>query len=456
MESLDDGRPLALEQTYVVYKRRWYIVFVIFFISFSNAAVWITFAPVADKTAEYYDTSLTEVNWFSLVFPIAAIPFSPVSSWLLDTWGLRTGIISSALVNLLGCLLRYAGCLHFFSPSARYGVALTGQLIAACAQPVCLICPAKVASVWFHDSQRAVANMMASMANPLGVLIGNALAPAVVHSAGDIPNLLLVMTAPAALGFILSVAGVCSSQPPTPPTSSAEEATYPFIQGLKKCMRDPQLWLLALVFGLGVGMFTGLSSLLEQILCAWGFTDVFAGTCGALVIGAGVLGAAIVGAVADKTKRFEESAKICYSFAAIALIFFTMVFTHSGWPALVAISMAMFGLFGFALYPICLELGVECTFPVAEATSSGILVISGQLLSIVLILAMQGLAPQMNPSSSDICGGQVPQNYKVPMYCVSCFAVLGALVFTVCFRCPYKRLQVEKKNLEENINSPVS
>ena len=36
-----------------------------------------------------------------------------------------------------------------------------------------------------------------------------------------------------------------------------------------------------------------------------------------------------------------------------------------------------FGFFGFALYPIALELGVECTFPVAEATSAGLLVISG-------------------------------------------------------------------------------
>lgn len=35
------------------------------------------------------------------------------------------------------------------------------------------------------------------------------------------------------------------------------------------------------------------------------------------------------------------------------------------------------GMFGFSLYPACMETAVECTYPVAEATSSGLLFISG-------------------------------------------------------------------------------
>ena len=47
---------------------------------------------------------------------------------------------------------------------------------------------------------------------------------------------------------------------------------------------------------------------------------------------------------------------------------------------LVILSVSLFGLFGFSLYPICLELAVECTYPVAEATSSGFLIMSGLVL----------------------------------------------------------------------------
>ncbi len=47
---------------------------------------------------------------------------------------------------------------------------------------------------------------------------------------------------------------------------------------------------------------------------------------------------------------------------------------------LIAVSVSLFGFFGFALYPICLELSVECAFPVAEGTTAGFLLISGYVL----------------------------------------------------------------------------
>lgn len=43
----------------------------------------------------------------------------------------------------------------------------------------------------------------------------------------------------------------------------------------------------------------------------------------------------------------------------------------------IATTVGLFGFFGFAIYPISLELSVEITYPVAEATSSGMMVISG-------------------------------------------------------------------------------
>ncbi len=38
-----------------------------------------------------------------------------------------------------------------------------------------------------------------------------------------------------------------------------------------------------------------------------------------------------------------------------------------------AFSVAVFGFFAFPLVPACMELGVEITYPVSEATSSGLL-----------------------------------------------------------------------------------
>lgn len=38
---------------------------------------------------------------------------------------------------------------------------------------------------------------------------------------------------------------------------------------------------------------------------------------------------------------------------------------------------ALFGLFGFATFPVAMELSVECSYPVGEATSAGLVFISG-------------------------------------------------------------------------------
>jgi len=49
---------------------------------------------------------------------------------------------------------------------------------------------------------------------------------------------------------------------------------------------------------------------------------------------------------------------------------------------ILALLCAVSGLFGLALYPVCLELSVECSFPVGEGTAAGFLVLSGFVMSL--------------------------------------------------------------------------
>ena len=51
---------------------------------------------------------------------------------------------------------------------------------------------------------------------------------------------------------------------------------------------------------------------------------------GALLIGAGLIGAAVASAFVDKTRRFEETAKFCFSLAAVMAVIFAIVSTLSG------------------------------------------------------------------------------------------------------------------------------
>lgn len=87
---------------------------------------------------------------------------------------------------------------------------------------------------------------------------------------------LAIQSIPAFLAVIMATFGICSSNPPTPPSSSAETPSEPFIIGVKKLAKNKMYWLLALAIGGGIGLFSVLTTLLSQILCPWGYTDVSA------------------------------------------------------------------------------------------------------------------------------------------------------------------------------------
>ncbi len=54
--------------------------------------IWLSYSPIADYTGTFYDIGATKVNWLSLVYPIATIPFGFVAIWILDEFGIRQGV----------------------------------------------------------------------------------------------------------------------------------------------------------------------------------------------------------------------------------------------------------------------------------------------------------------------------------------------------------------------------
>lgn len=67
--------------------------------------LWLTFAPVADQSAQYLAVTLEKINWLSLIYMVISIPIAFVSSWMLDTFGLRImvqsefGVVNSTALS---------------------------------------------------------------------------------------------------------------------------------------------------------------------------------------------------------------------------------------------------------------------------------------------------------------------------------------------------------------------
>uniref|UniRef100_A0A1A8CW98 Major facilitator superfamily domain containing 7 n=1 Tax=Nothobranchius kadleci TaxID=1051664 RepID=A0A1A8CW98_NOTKA len=434
---------LGSQLSFKVYKRRWFVLLVLCLLNCSNATIWLTFAPVANQSAQYLQVSLEDINWLSVVFMVVAIPLSFLTTWMLDTLGLRPTLILGSWLNMLGALLRFLGASRFDGSHQKFLVVMLGQTFGAIAQPLIIFTPTKLAALWFPEDQRATANMFSSMSNPLGILLANLISPAVAKTSAQIPTLMVWYTVPAFVVCFLASAGIWSNKPPTPPSASAETSgSEPFIKGIKLLLRNKAYLILLVCFGSGIAVFTCFTTLLEQILCVQGYNNDFAGLCGALFIGVGVFGSAVFGFYVDKSKKFMEVIKINISMTALCCITFSVVCLLPQQKVAIAVVCALFGLFGFSIYPVAMELSVECSYPVGEATSAGLIFVSGQIQSVVYIVILQALTKQLADSPLSTCG-DVIYSWKIPMMVMAGLCTVFTSLFVMFFNTRYRRLDAE-------------
>ena len=61
-----------------------------------------------------------------------------------------------------------------------------------------------------------------------------------------------------------------------------------------------------------------------------------------------------------------------------------------------------FGILGFGVYPLGLELSVEASYPVDEAAGTALIFLSGQVQGGILVLFAQILAQDLNEEAQEI------------------------------------------------------
>ena len=155
-----------------------------------------------------------------------------------------------------------------------------------------------------------------------------------------------------------------------------------------------------IAIGGAVGFFNCFATQLQQFMGSRGYSDEFSGLCGSMLLGTGFIGrhfqicpisylscqsvhnfvgSIVTGIIVQKTGKMEEVAKVFYGIACLGGIAVTQFLRKSDSEVGIAISCAMFGIFGFGMYPIGLELSVENTYPVDEAAGTALIFLSGQI-----------------------------------------------------------------------------
>ncbi|HOU14816.1 MAG TPA: MFS transporter [Anaerolineae bacterium] len=360
-----------------VYVYRWIILAVFMFVNLTIQMLWISYAPITGPAAQFYNVTDLQIGLFAMTFMIAFIPLSIPVSWVIDTYGFRIAVsVGVALMGIFGLLRGLAG--------ANYALALWSTIGIAVAQPFLLNAWTKMPANWFAIEERATVVGLVTLANLIGTALGMVLTPILVEQM-DIPAVQLIYGGLAAFSAVLFVV-FARETPPTPPCPPGMETRALMLDGLKHALRVKPFWLYLLVSFIGMGIFNGITTWVENIVRPRGFTPTDAGTLGALMLVGGILGAVVIPPFSDRQHKRRRYLLLGIALALPGLIGLT--FATSFW--LLILSAFSLGFFLVSTSPIGMQYAAEITYPTPEGTSNGLIQLFGQA-SVVFVYVMEAL-----------------------------------------------------------------
>jgi len=233
----------------------------------------------------------------------------------------------------------------------------------AIAQPFLLNAFTKLASNWFPENEEALASGLLTMSMFIGFTI--------------VMILCLVLV---------------KDKPKLPPNPIAAEKKVTMTIGLKALFRNRDFLLLLGIFFIGVGAFNAILTKIDYIFKNRPLdidSALAPGIVGGLIVIGGLCGAVILSALSDKYHK----RRIFLIMAAGMAVPLSLFLQYISSIVLLGLCGFVFGFFLISAMPVGLTYAVEKTHPVPEATSNGILMLSGQIsgLPIVFLFNMTAI-----------------------------------------------------------------
>ncbi|OLL26253.1 Major facilitator superfamily domain-containing protein 7-a [Neolecta irregularis DAH-3] len=228
-----------------------------------------------------------------------------------------------------------------------------------------------------------------TLSNIIGIAICQLINPALTTEASRVPDMILyiaIISTPVCISAL-----AIASKPPTPPSPSGETEKFPLCEGLLSLLKNLDFLCIFISFAIFVGFFNAFTSLIEQIMAPYGWSDSQAGIAGATLTVVGLLSAILFSFFLDKSQRYLQSIRTIVPVVSLSFLSFIFVIHFNSSFAVVAVMCGVLGASAFSLLPLALELAVECTHPVSPQLSTGILWISGQLFGAIFLVTMNAL-----------------------------------------------------------------
>lgn len=366
-----------MSERYRVYGYRWVVLAVFMFINLTIQMLWIAYAPITGPAATFYGVTDLQIGLLAMSFMIAFIPLSIPVSWVIDTFGFRRAVsIGAVLMGVLGVTRGLAG--------ANYSLVLLSTIGIAIAQPFLLNAWTKVPANWFSVDERATAVGLVILANLIGTALGMVLTPILLEIM-EIPTIQLIYGGLAAFSAVLFLV-LAREKPATPPCPAGMEVRSLMLDGLKHAVTVKDFWLYLGVMFIGMGVFNGTTTWVENIIRPRGFTPTDAGMLGALMLVGGILGAVVIPPFSDRQRKRKRYLLLGFGLAVPGLVGLT--FATAPW--LLFMSAFSLGFFLVSASPVGMQYAAEITHPTPEGTSSGVVQLFGQA-SVVFVYIMEAM-----------------------------------------------------------------
>ncbi|XP_075536449.1 choline/ethanolamine transporter flvcr2b-like isoform X2 [Dermacentor variabilis] len=364
--------------------------------SMTNAFQWIEYSIITNLVKDYYGIDEISVNWTAVVYMVTYVPLIFPASWLLERRGLRFVVILGALGTCAGSWIKVLSV-----ERDRFAVCLVGQTVVAVSQIFILSIPPRLAAVWFSAQEVSRACSFGVFGNQLGIALGFLIPPQVVTGSPktaegleEIGHGLSILCYGVAIFSSIVLVGILvgfRDKPPRPPSRAqvSREQADPtgYWHSMQNLLRNFNYMLLLVTYGINVGTFYAISTLLNQVFLSYFENqETTAGWLGLSLVISGMVGSVLCGIVLDKTHRYKETTLLVYVFSLAGMVAYTFVLdTGTLWP--VFFVTCLLGFFMTGYLPLGFEFAAEVTFPEPEGTSSGLLNASAQVFGILFTMA---------------------------------------------------------------------
>jgi len=381
---------------YKLYPSRWILLISVTLLNLANYSHWVAFASVAKQGAEYYQVTGPEVDLIPMISYGLCVPFCLVAVYIVERQGLRFGLMLGSWLTAVGgglcCLATLPGLWSSelpWSQHTAFVLTVLGQALTGMGCPFISCVPTKVSQNWFGESERTMATLILGMSNPLGLVLGQLITPLVISHPSQLPILNLIWFLPALPGFLLTVCGVKSSLPPSPPSPSAATAKAvkrkPFLGTIVQLSTNIPFLIIFLFLGGAMGYISTLQTKLEQMLCSRGYSDTLAGVSAALIIIAGFVASFPIGYASMKSGKLILISKIACIPAVVILGISVWMFLQPFQDSWIVVTCVFLGMFSLGIYPVMLELSVEATYPLDESVVTGLCYLSSAIQGSILM-----------------------------------------------------------------------